>query len=91
MGELTRAARRAGQDPEPVVAKALAIVDLTPVDAALAVATLALRPRPGGRRAGRAFSLIDGIGLTSARSRGLRFLTLVAGFDGFVDFVRIQR
>ena len=86
-----RALRRAGQDPEPVVAKTLSIVEMVPLDTAIAVAASGLKAEARRHRAGKAFSFIDGIGLASARSRGLRFLTLDADFDGFADVVRIAR
>jgi len=85
MGELADVARRSGVSAEETVAKALQVVDLIPLTPDIAVAASAIKAEARRRKSGRDFSLIDGIGLASARSRGLPMLTLDHEFDGFRD------
>lgn len=91
MGEVADAARRRGLDPEETVAKALQIVELIPFDAAIAVAASGLKAEARQRKTGKEFSLIDGVGLATARSRGLPMLTLDHEFDGFPDATVVGR
>jgi predicted nucleic acid-binding protein len=91
LGELADAARRQDLPVDQVVQAARTIVDLVPLDADLAIQASALKAEARRRKAGRGFSLIDGIGLASARSRGLRLLTFDAEFEGFPDATVLRR
>lgn len=90
MGEVADAARRSGLPPDTTVAKALDIVELIPLDADIAVHASHIKAEARRRKAARDFSLIDGIGLATARSRGMPMLTLDAEFDG-LDGVTVLR
>lgn len=91
MGEVADVSRREGRPVDETVRRALDLVDLVPLDAAIAVEASALKAEARKRKAGRDFSLIDGVGLASARSRGLRLLTFDAEFEGFSDVVILRR
>lgn len=91
MGEVADAARRSGLPVEETVAKALQLVELIPLDAEIAIAASNLKAEARKRKAGKDFSLIDGVGLATARSRSLPMLTLDHEFDGFADVVVIER
>lgn len=91
MGEVADAARRNGLPPEETVAKALQIVDLIPLDADIAVSASKLKAEARQRKAGKEFSLIDGVGLATARSRGMPMLSLDAEFGGFADVTVLSR
>ena len=83
MGELADAARKGNLSPREVVDKALQIVELLPLDADTAVLASDLKAEARRRKNGKGFSLIDGVGLATARTRGLPMLTMDAEFDGF--------
>lgn len=85
MGELADAARRNNLDVRETVAKALQIVELVPLDADIAVQASRLKAEARQRKAGKEFSLIDGVGLATARSRGMPMLTMDNEFAGFSD------
>ena len=91
MGEVADATRRAGLPPEATVAKALQIVELIPLDWEIAVAASNLKAEARKRKVGKEFSLIDGVGLASARSRGLPMVTLDREFEGFPDATVVHR
>jgi predicted nucleic acid-binding protein len=91
LGELADAARRSGIPIVKAVDAARKIVELVPLDAGIAVQASELKSEARRRPAGRAFSLIDGVGLASARSRGMPLLTLDAEFDGFPDAIVVAR
>ena len=91
LGEIADAARRAGVDVEKAVADVLAVVELVPLDAAIAVQASQIKADARKRREARDFSLIDGVGLASARSRGLPFVTTDPEFVGFPDAIVIPR
>jgi predicted nucleic acid-binding protein len=91
LGEVADIARRMGRPVGDTVRQALDLVDLVPLDAAIAVEASALKAEARQRKAGRDFSLIDGIGIASARSRGLRLLTFDPEFEGFPDAVVLRR
>lgn len=91
MGEIADVSRREGRPVEETVRRALDLVDLIPLDAAIAVEASALKAEARKRKAGRDFSLIDGIGLASARSRRMPFLTFDPEFTGFPDAIILRR
>ena len=91
MGELADAARRGGLSPRETVDKALQIVELIPLDWEIAVAASNLKAEARKRKVGKEFSLIDGVGLASARSRGLPMVTLDREFEGFPDATVVHR
>jgi predicted nucleic acid-binding protein len=91
MGELADAARRDGVDVESAVAKALQIVDLIPLDARVAVQASSIKAEARKRQTGKEFSLIDGVGLASARSREMGMLTMDNEFAPFLDVTVIKR
>ncbi len=90
-GELADAARRRGMPPGTDVERALRFVDLIPLDLDIAVAGSAIKAEARKRKSGRDFSLIDGIGLATARSRGMPMITMDHEFDGFDDVTVIDR
>ena len=57
--------------------------ELLPLDADTAVLASDLKAEARRRKNGKGFSLIDGIGLATARTRGLPMLTMDAEFEGF--------
>ena len=85
IGEVADAARRSGIDPAAAARKAMEIVELIPLDASLAIGASSLKAEARARPTGRDFSLIDGVGLATARSRGLPMLTLDREFLGLPD------
>lgn len=91
LGELADAARRKGLPPEETAAKAMQVVELIPLSADIAIAASALKAEARRRKSGKEFSLIDGVGLASARSRGVPMLTMDHEFDGFHDVTVIAR
>lgn len=91
MGELADAARKKGLDPGDQVAKVMQFVDLVALDAAIAAEGSAIKAEARKRKSGRDFSLIDGIGLATARSRGMPMITMDHEFDGFDDVTVISR
>ena len=91
MGELADVARRSGLSPEEITAKAMRTVEIIPLTVDIAVAASGIKAEARKHRSGRDFSLIDGIGLASARSRGLRMLTLDHEFDGLADVTVLDR
>jgi predicted nucleic acid-binding protein len=91
IAELADATRRIGGPVEATIGQTLQAIDLLALDAATAVQASALKAEARARPAGRRFSLMDGIGLALARSRGLRLLTLDADFEGFPDVTILPR
>lgn len=91
LGELADAARRNGFDPKDAVDTALVFVNLIPIDASIAFTASELKAEARKRKSGRDFSLIDGIGLATARSRGMPMITMDHQFDGFDDVTVIER
>lgn len=91
LGELADAARKKGLDPADQVAKAMQFVDLVPLAAGIAIEGSAIKAEARKRKSGRGFSLIDGIGLATARSRRMPMITMDHEFDGFDDVTVIER
>lgn len=91
MGEVADTARRSDVSPEETVARALQMVELIPLTSDIAVVASAIKAEARQRKSGRDFSLIDGIGLASARSRGLPMLTMDHEFEGFADVTILDR
>lgn len=91
LGEIADATRRKGLSVEEALAKAQEIAEFVPVDSGIAIEASNLKAEARRRRHGRDFSLIDGIGLATARARGLRLLTLNPEFAGFEDAVVLRR
>ena len=91
LGELADAARRIGFDSKVAVERVLATTDLVALDAQIAVAGSAIKAEARKRKSGRDFSLIDGIGLATARSRRMPMLTMDKEFEGFPDVTIISR
>lgn len=91
LGEIADAARRMRLSPESTVTSVLQFIELIPLDAGIALQASALKAEARKRTSGRDFSLIDGVGLASARSRGLAMLTMDHEFDGFQDVTVLER
>lgn len=91
LGELADAARRKGLDAQRAIGLAMSVLTLIPLDPAIAVAGSAIKAEARKRKSGRDFSLIDGIGLATARSRGMPMITMDHEFDGFDDVTVIER
>lgn len=91
MGEVADAARRSGLPVDDTVASALQMVELIPLDAAIAVEASAIKAEARKRKSGRDFSLIDGVGLATARSRGMPMVNMDHEFDGFPDVTVVER
>ncbi|MFO1533842.1 MAG: hypothetical protein ABR562_09175 [Thermoplasmatota archaeon] len=73
------------------MAKARKLVELIPLDADIALGASGIKAEARRRKAAKGFSLIDGVGLATARSRGLGMLTMDHEFDGFDDVTVIPR
>lgn len=91
LGELADACRRRGLAVQPFIDHALTIATAIPLGAAIAVQASAIKAEARRRKSGRDFSLIDGIGLATARSRGMPMVTMDHEFDGFPDVTVIDR
>lgn len=91
LGELADAARRKRLDPDDIVARAKTLVELVPLDADIAIEASRLKAEARKHRGSQNFSLIDGITLASARSCGMRMLTLDKEFRVFPDVVVLER
>src|SRR5688572_28720534 len=76
LGEVADAARRIVLPVEATVQKVRDVVDLIPLDADIAVQGSHLKAEARQRKEGKDFSLIDGIGLATARSRGMPLVTM---------------
>ncbi len=85
LGELADTARRNNRSVEDAVRGALAMVELVPLTPEIAVEASMIKAEARRRKHAKDFSLIDGIGLASARSRGMRMLTMDGEFAGFPD------
>lgn len=90
LGEIADAARRLGLDVDKTVAEVLAVVELVPLDATIAIQASAIKAEARKRREARDFSLIDGVGLATARVRGLPFVTTDPEFKGFPDAIVVE-
>lgn len=67
------------------------LLEFIPLAPELAVQGSALKSEARARPSGKDFSLIDGVVLASARSRGLRLLTFDSEFEGFPDVTVLRR
>jgi predicted nucleic acid-binding protein len=91
LGEVADAARRKGLAVEDAVSRAQVIAEFVPVDQAIAIEASRIKAEARKRAHGKDFSLSDGVGLATARSRGLRFITLDPEFAGFPDALVMKR
>lgn len=89
-GELADVGRRDGDSVEDLADRVARVVEEIPVHRDIALLASALKSEARRTRAGRNFSLIDGIVLATARSLGQRLLTTAREFSPFPDAVVVR-
>lgn len=86
-GELADACRRTGASIDQNEARVRAMVEVVPVETNVAIAASALKGEARRHRDTRDFSLLDGVVLATARSKGQRLLTTDPDFLHFDDAI----
>lgn len=91
MGEVADFHRREGLPAAVPLDYIRRLADVVPVDEPMAILGSELKGQARAHRAGKNFSLVDGVTLAAARLRGQRLLTTARDFSMFDDVRRISQ
>jgi predicted nucleic acid-binding protein len=90
LGEVADYHRRTSTPADVALGFIRRLVDIVPVDEATAILASELKGEARRHRAGKNFSLIDGVALAAARIRGQGLLTMARDFAMFDDVRRVR-
>ena len=91
VGEIADHARKNKESPTAAAELAMQVVEFVPLTPEIALAASEIKAEARTRPNGTSFSLVDGMILASARSKGQRLLTLDPGFAGFSDVTVLSK
>ncbi len=91
IGEIADHARKNKESPQGAAELAIQVLELVPLTPEIALAASEIKAEARTRAKANDFSLIDGVILASARSKGQTLLTLDKGFLGFPDVIVLDR
>ena len=90
IGEVADWARRIEGDVEAYTRRIQAVVAIVAITPEIAVEGSRIKAEARKHKSSREFSLMDGIGLACARSRGMRMVTLDPDFKQFDDVLVLK-